>query len=149
MDTGYTVQQVMRTKVLTAEPDMKIVIAAKLMAEKGVGSLVVLNKNKVAGILTEQDLSRKVLARGVDPNTTQISKVMSNRVYTISPDKDIYDAMVEMGKRKIKHLPVVIKDKLVGIVSFKDIISIEPDLIDLLSFKSSLTDKERRSVFFK
>lgn len=138
MKTGYTVEQIMTRNVLTVVPEMKVMDVAKLMADKEVGSVVVCKKNEVVGILTEQDLARKVLAKGINPETTTIQAVMTEKPHTVAPQKEIYNAMVEMGDRKIKHLPVVQEGKLQGIVSFKDIIKIQPDLIDIVSFKSSM-----------
>ena len=147
MQTGYSVEKVMERDVLCTEPNAKVIDCAKIMAEKRIGSAVVCSNGKVVGIITEQDLSRKVLAKSIDANTTLVSEVMSKEVHTIPPEKDLYDAMVFMGEKKVKHLPVVKEEKLLGIISFKDIIRIEPDLIDLISFKSSLTKEEKESIF--
>jgi CBS domain-containing protein len=147
MQTGYSVEKIMRRNVLCIEQDAKVIDCAKLMAEKMLGSAVVCKDAKVVGIITEQDLARRVLAKGIDPNTVPISEFMTRKVHTISPQEDIYDAMVEMGEKKIKHLPVVKNGKLLGIVSFKDIIRIQPDMIDLISFKSSLTQEQKKSIF--
>jgi signal-transduction protein with cAMP-binding, CBS, and nucleotidyltransferase domain len=149
METGYTIRDVMSKNVLTIEPEANIVVAAKLMAERQLGSIVVCRKSQVVGILTEQDMSRKVLARCIDPKKTCVSDIMTKKVHTVRPEKDLYEAMVQMGREKIKHLPVVTGRKLVGIISFKDIIRIEPDLIDMVSFKSSLTEKENSAIFAK
>ena len=140
METGYTVDQVMTRDVLTATPTSNIVDCAKLMAEKELGSTVILEEDKVIGILTEQDLARKVLALGLDPNNTPVEQVMTKDVSTIAPEQDVYYAMVQMGQNKIKHLPVIKDNQLQGIVSFKDVIKIQPDLIDLLNFKSNMAE---------
>lgn len=147
METGIQVVQVMRKDVLQTDPNKTIFEVAKLMAKKEVGSIIIIENKGVIGILTEQDLARNVLAKGIDPYKTSVDMVMSNRVYSISPTADIYDAMVKMGKHKIKHLPVISEGKLYGIISYKDIINIEPDLIEVLSFKSSLTEKEKNLIF--
>jgi len=136
MKTGYTVADVMTQNVLTASPDEKLQHCAKLMAMKKIGSLVIEDKGAVAGILTEQDLARKVVAQGVDAVRTAVSSFMSRRVVTIAPEEDLYTAMVEMGKHNIKHLPVLKEEKLVGIITFKDIIKIEPALIEKLWAKA-------------
>lgn len=145
METGYTVDQVMTRNVLTAPPDSNIADCAKLMADKELGSVVIVENGNVIGILTEQDLARKVIAEGLEPKATKVSDVMSKEVETINPEEDIYYAMVEMGENKIKHLPVIKKGKLQGIISFKDIIKIQPDLIDLVSFKSSMQNLREKS----
>ena len=137
MKTGYKVADVMSVKVLTARPSVKLDACARLMAKAKVGSLVLLDGREPVGIVTEQDLARKVLARGVNAKVTSVSKVMSKKLITISPHDDLYTAMVEMGNHNIKHLLVMQDDKLVGIVSFKDIIKVQPALIEVISFKSS------------
>ena len=149
MRTGYQVGDVMTQDVLTTGPNMSIGECAKLMAKKEIGSIVIAEKGKVLGILTEQDLARKVLAEEINPMTVKVSEIMSKNVHSIAPGTDIYDAMVRMGKEKIKHLPVINGGQLLGIISFKDIIRIEPDLIEALSFKSSLNAQQKKSIFRK
>ncbi len=142
METGYTIDQVMTRDVLMTTPETSIRKCAKMMAGQEVGSIVIAQHGKVIGILTEQDLSRKVLALDLNPDTTTAKDIMEEHVYTTTPEKDVYYAMVDMGKLKIKHLPVVQNEKLVGIISFKDVIAIQPDLIDLVEFKSTMRREE-------
>ncbi len=137
MNTGYLVGEIMSSEVVSASPETKIIEAAKIMADKKIGSVVVVIFSKVAGIITEQDLTRKVLAKGIDAKEKTIEEIMSKNIQTIEPEKDIYEAVSLMGNNEIKHLPVVSDGKLVGIITAKDIIKIEPGLIDLLNFKSS------------
>ncbi len=141
MKTGYTVSQVMRQDVLCAYPSDKIIDCARIMAEKERGSVIICYEGKVLGIMTEQDLARKVMVRGVDPDRTPVEDVMSKNVQTISPENDIYDAMVLMGHECIKHLPVTKGGRLVGIISYKDIIAIQPELIELISFNCAIKRK--------
>ena len=145
METGYTVDQVMTRDVLTASLDSKIIDCAKLMAERELGSTVIVASDKVVGILTEQDLARKVLSKGVNAEENSVEDVMTSDVSTIGPEEDVYYAMVQMGQNKIKHLPVIKDGKLQGIISFKDVIKIQPDLIDLANFKSSMAEITRKS----
>jgi signal-transduction protein with cAMP-binding, CBS, and nucleotidyltransferase domain len=148
MLTGIRVREVMRTKVSSIESTASAVACARKMAQREVGSLVILKNKKVVGIITEQDLARKVLAKGLPPSTTQVGHIMAQRVHTIGPDKDIYEAVLKMSKQHIKHLPVVEGENLVGIISYKDIIKLQPGLIELFSFKSSLTKRALKSIFF-
>jgi signal-transduction protein with cAMP-binding, CBS, and nucleotidyltransferase domain len=137
MRTGYKVGEIMVRNTFTVSPNFLIIDCAKKMAEREIGSLVVVENGKVVGIVTEQDLARKALARGIDVEKTQVSKIMSSNVNTIEPDRDIYDAFVLMGINRIKHLPVVLQGELKGMITSKDVIQIQPGLIDLLSFKNS------------
>ena len=148
MKTGYKVGQVMTQKVLCTGPGTTIKECAMLMAESGVGSVVICDGDKVIGILTEQDLARRVIAKGLDVNKL-VSEVMSTTLYTIETEEDVYDAVVYMGNQRIKHLPVMDNGVLKGIISFKDVIKFQPDLVDLLSFKSSLSKEERDIIFTK
>ena len=136
METGYPVSEIMTRDVVTVTSDKTIYDCARQMAQKKVGSAVVIDNDKVVGILTEQDISRKAVAKGLDSVKTAISRIMSKPVHHIPSHIDIYDAIVEMGKFKIKHLPIIENGKLLGIISFKDIIKIQPDLIDLASYHS-------------
>ncbi|MDP1694424.1 MAG: CBS domain-containing protein [Candidatus Woesearchaeota archaeon] len=148
MLTGIRVREIMRNKVASTADSMSIMECAQKMAREEVGSLVIEQNGKVQGIITEQDLARKALAKGLDPKTTKVSQLMTKKVHTIGPDQDIYEAVVKMGKEKIKHLPVVENEKLIGIISYKDIIKMQPGLIELLSFKSSLPKRMMKKVFF-
>ena len=148
MLTGIRVEEVMRNKVVSIKASANSVACAKIMARKKVGSVVVQENKVVKGILTEQDLARKVLAKGLNPKTTTVGQLMSKKVYTIEPEQDIYEAITKMGRQKIKHLPVVQNGKLAGIISYKDIIKLQPGLIELLSFKSSLSNKSKKAIFF-
>jgi signal-transduction protein with cAMP-binding, CBS, and nucleotidyltransferase domain len=137
MEIGYKIHEIMSRDVFTINSDSLIVDAAKKMASNKVGSLVVLHEGKIRGILTEQDLARKAVAEELNISAVMVREIMTSPVHTIEPEKDLNDAMSLMGTNEIKHLPVVSKGKLHGIITAKDAIQIEPGLIELLSFKSS------------
>lgn len=148
MLTGIRVREIMRNKVHTIDDTASIMECAQKMAQEEVGSLIIKKNSGVGGIVTEQDLARKALAKGLDPKTTKVMSLMAKKVHTIEPDRDLYEAVVKMGKQKIKHLPVLENKQLVGIISYKDIIKLQPGLIELLSFKSSLPRKMMKKIFF-
>ena len=137
METGYRVSEVMVRDVATISPKASLLECAKKMAENKVGCLVVTVSDNPIGIITEQDLARRVLAREIDVKNTAVRSIMSRNMKTISPDKDLHEAVSLMGKNEIKHLPVVSGRKLAGIITAKDIIQIQPGLIELLRFNSS------------
>ena len=116
-------------KVISVQPDATVQDCAKLMADKKVGSLVVASEKKLVGIVTEQDMSRKVVAVGLDYDAA-VAEIMTKKLVDIMPSDDIYTAMVRMSKYNIKHLPVVNAGKLVGIISFKDVIRANPALLE-------------------
>ena len=137
MKTGYKVNDVMQRGVATISPQATAFEAAKVMAEKKIGSLVLMEGDIPIGIITEQDLTRKVMAKGLGKETTTLSEIMSDILHSITSDKDLYEASVIMSNQKIKHLPVIESGELKGIISFKDLIQIQPSLIELLNFRNS------------
>jgi len=122
------VKQIMNRSVVTAKPDITLKEASKVMSEFHIGSLIIVKNKKIVGILTSSDIL-KAVASDKDPNVTLAEEIMSKNVKTIEPDKDLDDAVLTMIENKIKRLPVVSGDKLVGILTASDIIVIEPKLI--------------------
>lgn len=108
-------------KAVTASPNITVKEAAKAMATNGIGSIVIVDKGKLIGIVTERDIL-KYFAKSGKP-TTSISKIMSKNVKTVEANADIEDAAAIMAQNKIKRLPVIEKDKLVGIVTATDLVA--------------------------
>ncbi len=135
IETGYKAGDIMNVAVHKVLESNTVQDCAKIMADKKVGSLLVESNGKIVGILTEQDLARKVLGGGMDAGRTLAKDIMSQEITSIEPHKDLHDAMQLMDINEIKHLPVMSGDKLHGIVTFKDIIKVEPALIELMNFR--------------
>lgn len=95
--------------------------AAKLMASRRIGAVMVGEGQTVAGIFTERDLATKVVAPGRDPEKVKLSEVMTSRPDTIRPDETAHNALERMSRGGYRHLPVVDQGKLVGMVSVRDI----------------------------
>ena len=129
------VRDAMTEKVLTAGPNTTVARAAKMMAERGVGSIVIVKGKKPIGILTERDLLMKVLGPDLKPSRIKVGKIMSSPLITVAPDADITDAARLMAKNRIRRLPVVERGNLVGILSASDITAISPELIELVSHR--------------
>ena len=142
METGYKIGEVMTRDVKTTFQGEIVTLAARKMAEEEVGCLVITDEDKVVGILTEQDLARKVVAHGKEGHATLVKEIMSRDVVHIGPEEDIHRAVELMSQNNIKHLPIISKGKLQGILTFKDIIAIEPALIEKLSFKNNSENLE-------
>jgi CBS domain-containing protein len=120
-----TVKDVLAEKgsnVWTISPEAKVLDALKLMAEKNVGALAVTHQNGLVGIISERDYARKVALRGKSSLDTQVKDIMTSRVYYVAPDTTTQECMAVMAKNRIRHLPVVQDEKLVGIISIGDII---------------------------
>jgi len=147
--TGLKVVEVMSREVMTSSSDSSISDIAKVMSDKRVGSVVVTENNKAVGIVTEQDIVRKVVVNNKDPKNSKAGDIMDKKLISVSSNEDIYDVMVVMKNNEIKHLPVIDDTELVGIITAKDIIRIKPYLIEMLTFKSSLSTAEAKDLFEK
>lgn len=123
------VRDVMNRNVVTADEDMNIIDAAKKMYAHKIGSLIIIRKGKIIGLVTQTDVV-KAISEERDLEATSLADIMSKNTITIDPDKTIEDAVNLMVEYKIKKLPVVDDDKLVGIVTTSDIIVVEPKLIE-------------------
>jgi CBS domain-containing protein len=120
-----TVKEVLAEKgtdVWTISPEAKVLDALKLMAEKDVGALPVTIKKGLVGILSERDYARKVILQGKSSLDTQVKDIMTTRVYYVAPDATTQECMAVMTKNRIRHLPVVQDEMLIGIISIGDII---------------------------
>ena len=114
-----TVKDLMTKNVVTIDAEKTVVEAAVLMSEKDIGDLVVMEGNTPVGIITERDIVRRVLAER-KPVSTKVSKVMTTPLKVIDPDAPIKEAARRMVNRKIRRLPVIKDNKLVGILTAAD-----------------------------
>jgi len=121
------VEAIMISPILTITSDAPIFEAARIMGEKHVGSLIVLEDSQPVGIITERDLLSNVIAKELDMKQTCVGKVMSTPLVTVDGDVQLEDAISLMVERKITRLPVKRGDELVGIVTSREI-------FDFLSF---------------
>lgn len=122
----------METKVLTVDEEASVSSAASIMSENNVGSLIATRDGKPVGIVTERDILRKVVVPCRDPRSTKVKDVMSKPLITGDPDMDIeYAAKLMVGK-EIKRLPVLENGKLVGIVTFTDLVRSQPAVMKAL-----------------
>ena len=110
------------SQVISIAPDASVFDAIKLMAEKGIGSLVVLDGDALAGIVTERDYARKVILKGRSSEATQVSEIMTAEVLTTTPDAPVDRCMAMMTDRKCRHLPVMEDGAIVGMISIGDLV---------------------------
>lgn len=147
MKTGISVHDAMTTKPVIAHFDDTIKYCAKKMRDNDVGSIVIVDKNIPVGIISEKDIVEKVVAKGLDPNKLKAKTIMVKNLITISPDKDLYEAIELMAKEEIRKLPVVQNKRFLGLITSKDILKIEPSLFDLISSKlEKLKEEERKPL---
>ncbi|MBI1779330.1 MAG: CBS domain-containing protein [Proteobacteria bacterium] len=95
--------------------------AARIMAERRIGAVMIVRGERLEGILTERDVLVRVVAPSRDPDTTQIGEVMTRNPDTVAPDSRAIDALLRMREKGYRHLPVVDKDRVVGMVSIRDL----------------------------
>ena len=107
--------------VYSVSPDATVFDALKLMAEKEIGALVVLEDEKMVGIMSERDYARKVILKGKASKETQVRDIMSSKVIHIDPDAKVEKCLGLMTKNRFRHLPVLEEDRLVGILSIEDV----------------------------
>jgi CBS domain-containing protein len=128
------VRQLLEAKgrhVWTISKDSTVFDGLKLMAEKQIGSLVVIEDGQVAGIFTERDYARRVGPDRRKPEETCIEEVMTRDLITVDPSQTVNDCMVLMTENHIRHLPVMDEGRLVGIISVGDVVK---DIIEELEF---------------
>jgi len=146
MKTGYKVHDCMTTKPISVSSDVSLEECAKVMASNHVGALVIKDNHQSKGLITEQDIVRKVLAKGINPLTKKVKDFMETKLIMTSPDDDIYDALIKMRDSNIRHLPVVDNGKMVGLLTLKDVLKIEPQLFELLVEKFELREETRKPI---
>ena len=134
------VSEIMKKKVKTIEPAKTVYEAARIMTNNRVGSLVVLRAGKPVDMITESDVTT-IVSRGLDPKKVKISELRKNRIkrpsglVTAKPSDNILDVTKLMVKNGVKRVPVVQGGKLKGIIADKEILTISPELIEILSEK--------------
>ena len=119
------VQHLLDTKggnIISSAGDASVFDAIKLMAERAVGSLLVMDGDQLRGIVTERDYARKVILKGRSSESTRVDEIMSTDVVTASPRQSVNDCMETMTERRIRHLPVVVDGRVVGLISIGDLV---------------------------
>jgi CBS domain-containing protein len=120
-----TVRQLLQDKgheVSSIEPDKSVYDAIKLMAAKNIGALLVLEVGKLIGIISERDLSRKVNMLDKPLRNVLVKEIMSNQVVYVNPDNTTEDCMALVTEMRVRHLPVLENDQIIGIISIGDLV---------------------------
>jgi CBS domain-containing protein len=100
---------------------------AKLMSDKNVGAVAVLDSGRLVGIFSERDLMKRVVAAGLDPSRTKVADVMTKELVVGRPEDDINDALQKMHSIGCRHLPIVDSGNLIGMISLRDLLEIDDD----------------------
>jgi CBS domain-containing protein len=120
------VRSLLRTKgrvVWSIGPEETVFQAIELMSEKQIGCLVVLMGGQLAGIVSERDYARKVILKGRSSQHTRVREIMSTPALFVTPEKTVADAMRIMTNRRVRHLPVLEGDNVVGMLSIGDLVN--------------------------
>jgi CBS domain-containing protein len=137
METVGTMLRHKGAELFWLSPEATVYEAVAMMADKGVGALLVLSEGRLAGIVSERDYARKVILKGKHSREIQVREIMTSPVITITPEHSVDDCMRMITQHRIRHLPVVAGDQLVGMISIgdvvKSIISAQAHTIDQLS----------------
>jgi CBS domain-containing protein len=104
-------------------PEATVFEAIKVMAEKNIGALLVLSGGKLAGVFTERDYTRKVALQGKSSKETRVREIIATETITVAPDDSIADCMRLMTEKRVRHLPVLEGEKVIGIVSIGDLVN--------------------------
>jgi len=105
----------------TVSPDETVYNALALMAKKEIGALVVVENGKMVGIISERDYARKVILKGKSSKETPVREIMTSDVIHVSPDQKVGKCLSLMTKKRIRHLPVLENDQLVGLLTIEEI----------------------------
>ena len=128
-----SIRDVLKNKgdsVINISADETVYKALELMAKMNVGALLVMNGEKVVGIISERDYARKVILEGRSSLKTSVDKIMTHKIFYITPNETVEEGLALMSEKRCRHLPVFEADKLVGFVSIGDLV------------KANVADKE-------
>ncbi len=120
-----TVRDMLRTKgfeVWAVAPDTSVLDALKLMADKNIGAVLIMDSEDLIGILSERDYARKIVLHGKSSATTPSHEIMTERVMCVRPEDSAEQVMALMTEKKIRHLPVLEDGKLIGLISIGDVV---------------------------
>ena len=121
------VKEILRSKaksdVYTIAPDATVLSAIQLMAEKSIGSLLVMESNKLVGIITERDYSRKVILAGKSSRNTMVKEIMDQSLLVIKPGTTIEECMALMIENSVRYLPVIEEGQVIGVISMGNVVN--------------------------
>ncbi|HLD96711.1 MAG TPA: CBS domain-containing protein [Candidatus Nanoarchaeia archaeon] len=141
-ENNYVVSEFMTRDIVEVTPGTTAMACAQVMATERVSSAAITENNRIVGIVTEKDLARKIVAKGHDAQKIMVKDIMTKEVITVEPETSLYDAMLKLSENKIKHLPVVKDNLLLGIITAMDILRVQPSYMEVLEAQKSQKQEE-------
>jgi CBS domain-containing protein len=125
-------ENVMTTEVAVMNESESVKKAVDVMAQEGVNAVIVTVEGKAVGIVTERDILKRIVAEDKDARKTKLKRIMSSPLVTIEPSTDLEEAARLMFEKKMKNLPVVHENRLIGLINLQDICLFQPEILKLL-----------------
>jgi signal-transduction protein with cAMP-binding, CBS, and nucleotidyltransferase domain len=146
-ETRVSLKEVMKRNPTMISIEATVAKAAKVMCQEEVGSCIVIQRNLPIGIVTEEDINCKVVAKDLKPSNVRVNEIMSTPLITVSAEKTVGDAAHMMVKHKVRRLPVVNeKKKVIGIVTVRDLLTVSNELNELLTDLIEINREEHVEV---
>ena len=145
--TDFRVMDAMTKSPICISGNTTVKECANLMVENDIGSLVIMDGDKLLGIVTEWDIVKKIVAVGKDSVEQKVSNIMCTSVTTIEPDVDLFRAINMMADLNVRHLPVVHDHKFIGFLTANDVLKIEPTLFEILIQSIELREEGDKPIF--
>ena len=132
MHTGIHVGHAMTKNPVIVTKDKNIEDCAKEMIKHKIGSVLIIENKKLLGIVTEKDVMEKVVSQGITPKNITAEEVMTTKITTTNPEEDIYKAILLMRNTSVRRLPVLQNNQVIGLLTVKDVLRINPDLFEII-----------------
>ncbi len=123
MKTVAELLKVRPARVVSITPEQTVLEAIKVLAAEDIGAAIVMTGDRIAGIFSERDYTRKVILKGRSSDTTRVEEIMTSNVIVVNPRTKARECMQLMTEKNIRHLPVVEEGRVIGMVSIRDIVS--------------------------
>lgn len=148
MKIGVKVGDVMTREFVSVSSDLPVSLCAREMMAKHVGSLIVKDNQNLKGIITEGDVI-KAIAQKKNLSKIKAKDIMTKSVISIGPSEDMYDALIKMRGKRVRWLPVTVKGRVIGMITVKDILRIEPSLFEIVKEFTPIKEEEEKYAAIK